>query len=77
MPKIFDSWEEAAKASVWNKAISSPRTIKTSRGKYVVDIVKGPTTFEHYVYDGAQGLTVHDAKPSSSEIDSEKRWRPY
>lgn len=76
---IFRSPEEAARASFWNKAISSPRRISTPRGIYQVNIVWEPGRTPYYVYSGALSHRLPDtlARPSTSDIDSEHTWRPW
>lgn len=74
----FRTAPEAARESNWNKAIGSPRKIKTPRGQYQVNIV-----FEHgryfYVYSGALSHVLPDiiARPSTADIDAEHNWRPW
>ncbi|HRY53009.1 MAG TPA: hypothetical protein P5142_00195 [Spirochaetia bacterium] len=76
--KTYDTAPEAARASQYQKAISNPRKLQTPRGQYQVVIVYERGSYR-YVYQGALAHTLPDtlARPSSSDIDSERRWRPW
>jgi hypothetical protein len=75
----YESPEEAARASTSNKAISQPKTIQTTRGQYRVLIVHERGKTPYYVYAGALYHVLPDtlARPSTKDIDAEKRWKPW
>lgn len=72
----FQAWEDATRRSRQGRAASVARFITTPRGRFLVDIIMGDGS-PYYVYHTSPGIKVHDARPSSGEIDAERKWRPY
>lgn len=74
----YPDWFEACKHSRFSKAISkNPITIKIPRGTFRVKIVKGLSGDPYAVYASAEGIRVHDWKPSNAAIDSIRRWHVW
>ncbi len=74
----YPNWHEAAEASRHGKAISKePITIKIPRGTYRVKIVKGLSGDPYAVYASAEGIRVHDWKPSNAAVDRIRRWHVW
>lgn len=75
---IYTTWQEAAEASRWGKAISAqPITIHIPRGRYTVQIVKPRYGDPYAVYLTAPGIHVHDWKPTNSAVDRIRRWKAW
>jgi hypothetical protein len=71
-------WWEAAVRSRFEKAITErPVWIQLPRGRYQVDFVKPLRGDPYAVYHSAQGIKVHDWKPTSKMVDSITRWKPW
>jgi hypothetical protein len=74
----FPSPDDACRASSSRWAIGGTRTISTpSHPKGVVVCIKYGDGSPCYVYAGAPGIRVHDARPSSGDVDAEHKWRPW
>jgi hypothetical protein len=75
---IFASWHEAAQTSRWAKAISAhPITIYIPRGIFQVNIVKPRYGDPYAVYATAQGIRVHDWKPTNTAVDRIGQWKAW
>jgi hypothetical protein len=74
----YPNWHEAAAQSRHGKAISKwPITVKIPRGTYKVKIVKGLSGDPYAVYASAEGIKVHDWKPTNTAVDRINRWRVW
>ena len=73
----YDNPEGAARASKQLKAYSDPMFIHLPRGRVQVEIIKPLGKDPYAVYHTAQGIKVHDWKPSSSDVDAIRVWYPW
>jgi hypothetical protein len=74
----YPTWHDACKASRFEKAISKEViTIVIPRGTFKVRIVKPLSGQPYAVYHTAQGITVHDWKPTTAAVDGVQKWRPW
>lgn len=79
---LFDSWEDAARASRQNRAISAvPIEIRLPQFGYPLrlDLVVAPGKDPYAVYHTAPGvkLPFTTFRPTNREIDSVKRWKAW
>jgi hypothetical protein len=71
-------WWEAARRSRMEKAITErPITITIARGTFYVDLVKPLRGDPYAVYHSAQGIRVHDWRPTNKMVDETTRWKPW
>lgn len=68
------AFEEAARASRFEKAVSAPRLIKHNGKQIRAEIVK-PLQGDGYWHWEGTGIRIRQAK--SSEIDHMTSWKPY
>lgn len=74
----YGNWHDACKASRFEKAIGKTVIdVVLPRGRFKVRIVKPLRGQPIAVYHTAQGITVHDWKPSTAAVDRERYWRPW
>lgn len=79
IPKsTYPNWEEAARASKYGRAITAkPTTIVIPRGTFRIHIVKPLHGDPQAVYATAQGIRVHDWRPSSTYVDRIRVWKAW
>jgi hypothetical protein len=80
MPRgTYTTAEEAARNSNWQKAISTSRTVDTQWGPCKVSIAWESRRGYYYIYSGALSHKLPETikKPTTAEIDAERRWRPW
>lgn len=76
--RVYANWHDACKASRFEKAITRvPTTIRIPRGTYRVKIIKPLRADPYAVYATAEGIRVHDWKPSNSQVDGIRQWRAF
>lgn len=73
--RVYPNWYEAARASRHGKAISKREmTVVLPRGSYRVKIVKTLGGDPHAVYSTAEGIKVHDWRPTIAQVDATREW---
>ncbi len=76
---IFDRASEAAANSRRRAAISDETfTVKTRAcGTVQACIVYEEGVNPYFVYSTSQSIKIPDDRPTTSEVDNIRRWRPY
>jgi hypothetical protein len=77
---VYDSWEEAARASRSGRAIGPPglREIPGSGQALPVSIVKPLSGDPFFTYHSAPGMRVRElGRVSAAECDRVRRWQPF
>lgn len=78
MKPTYPSPDEACRASRARWAVSDPIRIQTpSHPTGVLVAVKYGDGSPYFVYDGSPGIRVHDARPTTGQVDAVKRWKSW
>jgi len=76
--KVYPNWYEAARASRHEKAIAKRElTVFLPRGTYRVKIIKTLHGDPGAVYATAEGIKVHDWRPTIAQVDEIREWKAY
>lgn len=76
MPKYFRDWEEPARLSPYDKAVSMPFKIEYHGEIMSVEIIK-PLSGDAWLVKAGTGFELSDRRPTTAEIDAVKHWHRY
>jgi hypothetical protein len=75
--QYFDAWEEAARASVFDKAVSDSFKQDVGAGRIVeVEIIK-PLHGDPWAVLARTGFPAYGWRPNTSDVDRVRRWKRY
>ena len=78
MSQVYTSPDDACRDSRMGWASSDPfRILTPSHPAGVLACIKWGDGSPHFVYYASPGIRVHDRKPTSAEVESQKRWRAW
>jgi hypothetical protein len=76
MPAHFPDWEEAARRSNFEKAVSAPFRIEYHGRQIKAEIIK-PLCGDAYIVQASSGFQLFDRRPTTAEIDAVRHWYRY
>jgi hypothetical protein len=77
MPKWFKDWEEPARSSPFDKAVSAPFNIQYHGETMRVEIVK-PLSGDAYITKAqCPGFVLSDRRPTTAEVDAVEKWQRH